>query len=126
MASRAQICAVCDAYIAAVGAGDSDGVMALYAAAPQIEDPVGSEPRVGRDAVRTFYEGNAGVPLKCRRIGPITVVGSRAAFQFRIEVDLGETKLLMTSTDVMTFDDEGLILSMTAYPDAEADPDERP
>ncbi len=53
----------------------------------------------------------------------MTVVGDRAAFQFRIEVPLGDDEMVMTSTDVMTFDEEGRIVTMTAYPDAEADPD---
>jgi hypothetical protein len=29
----------------------------------------------------------------------------------------------MTSTDVMSFDGEGRIISLTAYPDPDADPD---
>ena len=57
------------------------------------------------------------------RIGPACVVGNEVAFQFRIDIDLGGTAIKMTSTDVMTFDDDGLITSMRAYPDGEADPD---
>jgi steroid delta-isomerase len=114
---------VCDRYIAAVAAGDVDAVLALYADDATIEDPVGTDPKHGKEELRAFYAANAGIELTMRRLGPATVVGNRAAFQFGIWVDLGDRKITMTSTDVMTFDDEGRITSMTAYPDFEADPD---
>jgi steroid Delta-isomerase len=124
MADRDQIVSVCDRYVAAVQAGDPQGVLDLYADEPRIEDPVGSEPLVGREAVHAFYAQHSGVELRLERIGPVTVVGNRAAFQFRIEVPLGDTTLVMASTDIMTFDDDGRILTMVAYPDSDAFPDE--
>jgi steroid delta-isomerase len=126
MADRARIVAICDRYIAAVASGDPDQVMQLFADEPTVEDPVGSEPRLGRDAIRAFYAQNSQVKMFLRRVGAVTVVGSRAAFQFRIEVPLGDKSLVMASTDVMTFDDEGRILTMTAYADGEANPDAPP
>jgi steroid delta-isomerase len=123
MTDRARLVSTCDRYLAAVASGDPDAVLELFGDQPRIEDPVGSEPRIGREPVREFYAQNSGVEMRLHRIGPVTVVGSRAAFQFRIEVPLGEDTLVMASTDVMTFDEDGRILTMTAYPDAEADPD---
>jgi len=123
MTDRSAISAVCDAYIAAVASGDVDGVMSLYADDPRVEDPVGSEPRIGSDAVRAFYAQSSAYTFAARRIGPVTVVGDRAAFQFRIDVPLGDTTLKMTSTDIMSFDADGRIVTMVAYPDADADPD---
>ena len=123
MSDRARLVAVCDRYLAALASGDPDAVLELFGDQPRIEDPVGSEPRLGREAVREFYAANQGVELRLRRLGPVTVVGDRAAFQFRIEVPLGEDTLVMASTDVMTFDEAGRILTMTAYPDGDADPD---
>jgi steroid Delta-isomerase len=123
MADRSTICSVCDRYIAAVSAGDVEAIMALYGDDPVVEDPVGTEPKVGRDAVRAFYEQNSKFTFSAARIGPVTVVGPRAAFLFRIDVPLGEQTLKMASTDVMSFDDDGRILTMTAYADGEADPD---
>ena len=123
MPDRSSICAVCDRYIAAVAAGDVDAVLALYADDPRVEDPVGSEPRIGRDAVRAFYAQGAAFTFSAQRIGPVTVVGDRAAFQFRIDVPLGDTTLKMASTDIMSFDAGGRILTMVAYPDGDADPD---
>lgn len=126
MADRAQIVDICDRYVAGVAAGDVDAVMALYAADPTVEDPIGSEPKRGRDAVRAFYQGvvDMGVKLSMARIGPVCVVGNEAAFMFRIDVDLGDTTMTMATADTMVFDDDGLIVSMRAYADGEAHPDQ--
>jgi steroid delta-isomerase len=48
------------------------------------------------------------------------VAGNQAAFQFRIDVDLGDTTLSLASTDVMTFDEAGKVTAMVAYSDSEA------
>jgi steroid delta-isomerase len=126
MTDRAQIVDICDRYVAGVAAGDVDAVMALYGADPTVEDPIGSEPKRGRDAVRAFYQGvvDMGVKLSMARIGPVCVVGNEAAFMFRIDVDLGETTMTMATADTMVFDDDGLIVSMRAYADGEANPDQ--
>lgn len=125
MASREELVAVCDRYVELVSAQDVDGIMALYADDCWVEDPIGSERKFGREVIRDFYEGitKLGVTPVMRRIGPVTVCGGEAAFQFRIDIDLGDNQIAMTSTDVMTFDDEGRITSMRAYADGEANPD---
>lgn len=125
MADRAQLVEVCDRYVELLTACDADGIMELYAPDCWIEDPVGSERKVGHDVIRAFYAGMADLPIRASmtRIGPVCVSAGEAAFQFRIDIDLGETVIKMTSTDVMTFDDEGRITSMRAFPDRDADPD---
>lgn len=126
MTERTAIVDICDRYIAAVAAGDVDAVMALYGADPVVEDPIGSEPKRGRDEVRAFYQGvvDMGVKLSMARLGPVCCVGNEAAFMFRIDVDLGETTMSMATADTMVFDDAGLIVSMRAYADGEANPDQ--
>ena len=125
MADRSHLVSVCDRYVQLVSDGDTDGILELYADDCWIEDPIGSEKKVGKDALREFYAGISQLEVNpvMRRIGPVCVCGGEAAFQFRIDIDLGETKIAMTSTDVMTFDDEGRITSMRAFADGEADPD---
>jgi steroid delta-isomerase len=115
--------AVCDAYLVGLSAGDADAIMELYAEHPTIEDPIGSEPKVGRDAIRAFYVESAAHKYTARRIGPVNVVGNHAAFQFRIDLVIGDVTIKLSSTDVMTFDEGGKVVYMVAYPDAEADPD---
>lgn len=125
MTDRAQLVSICDRYVQLVSDGDTDGILDLYADDCWIEDPIGSEKKVGKDALREFYAGigKLDVTPVMTRIGPVCVCGGEAAFQFRIDIDLGETKIAMTSTDVMTFDDDGRITSMRAFADGDADPD---
>jgi len=125
MATRDQICATCDQYVALLSKGDSDGIVALYDPNARVEDPVGSEPKNGHDAIREFYSGVSEVSLTATRLGPVTVVGHEAAFQFRIDIPIGANgtdTMSMVATDVMTFDQAGKIIAMKAY----ADPDARP
>jgi steroid Delta-isomerase len=125
MATRDELVAVCDRYVELVSNQDTDAIMELYADDCWIEDPIGSDRKVGREVIREFYESitKLGVTPVMRRIGPVTVCGGEAAFQFRIDIDLGDTQIAMATTDVMTFDDAGKITSMRAFADGEADPD---
>lgn len=125
MADRAHLVATCDRYVQLVSDGDVDGVLSLFADDCWIEDPIGSERKVGKEALRAFYAGIAdlGVTPVMTRMGPVCVAGGEAAFQFRIDIDLGDTAIAMTTTDVMTFDDDGRITTMRAFADGEAHPD---
>jgi len=125
MADRAHIVAACDRYVQHVSDQDTDAILELFADDCWIEDPIGTEKKVGKDALREFYDGikGLGVTPVMARIGPVCVSGNEAAFQFRIDIDLGETKIAMTSTDAMVFDEAGRIVSMRAYADGEANPD---
>jgi steroid delta-isomerase len=122
MATRDEICATCDQYIALLSKGDTEGIVALYDPNARVEDPLGSEPKHGHDAIRAFYAGVAGVTLTATRLGPVTVVGHEAAFQFRIDVPLGEETMSMVATDLMTFDEGGKVIAMRAYADPDAQP----
>jgi len=125
MADRSHIVSVCDRYVELVSAGDTDGVLELFADDCWIEDPIGTEKKVGKDALREFYDGIKALDVTpaMTRIGPVCVCANEAAFQFRIDIDLGEAKIAMTSTDTMVFDEAGMIVSMRAYADGEANPD---
>lgn len=101
-------------YVERLASGDVDGVMALYAAAPRVEDPVGREPAVGREAVRALYASAAG-RLQVELTGPIRVAGREAAFPMRARVDLGERQVEMDVIDVMCFDEDGRVQSMRAF-----------
>jgi steroid delta-isomerase len=122
MATREEICAVCDQYVALLSKADTEAIVDLYHPNARIEDPLGSEPKNGHEKIREFYAGISGVNLTATRLGPVTVVGHEAAFQFRIDVPLGEETLSMVTTDLMSFDESGKITAMTAYADGEAKP----
>lgn len=122
MPTRAEICQRCDDYLAAVSAHDPDAIVALFAADAEQVDPVGTPPNVGHEQIRDFFTRTTAVGFTLTRTGPITVVGHHAAFQFRADFD-DPGLAAITSTDVLTFDDQGRITSLVAYPDGEADPD---
>jgi steroid Delta-isomerase len=122
MATRDEICAVCDQYIALLSKGDVEGIVALYDAAARVEDPLGTPPKNGHDQIREFYAGVSGVSITATRLGPVTVVGHEAAFQFRVDVPVGEDTISMVTTDLMTFDDSGKVVAMKAYADMDAKP----
>jgi steroid delta-isomerase len=122
MATRDEICAVCDQYIALLSKGDVDAIVDLYDAGARVEDPLGTPPKNGHDEIRGFYAGVSGVNLTATRLGPVTVVGHEAAFQFRVDVPLGEDTISMVTTDLMTFNEAGKVVSMKAYADMDAKP----
>jgi steroid delta-isomerase len=122
MATREEIVAVCDQYVALLSKADAEGIVALYAPDAQVEDPLGTPKKNGHAEIRAFYESFGGTPITATRLGPVTVVGLEAAFQFRVDVDLGSETVSMVTTDLMTFNDNAQVVSMTAYADMEAKP----
>jgi steroid delta-isomerase len=115
--SRDEIVADVEAYLAALGAGDFAAIHAMYGDEPTIEDPIGSPPMVGRKAMEDFYTSNFKVRY-VERLGPISVCGNHAGFQFQIEISLGDNSPHTTIiTELMRFAADGKIESMVAVPD---------
>jgi steroid delta-isomerase len=105
---------VIEQYVARVATGTTEEVLALYAEGATVEDPVGSEVRTTREAIREFYAGlealeQAGDVLSVR------IAGGEAAFLFELRTRVGEQTYTLAPIDVMTFDDDGAITSMRAY-----------
>jgi steroid delta-isomerase len=104
---------VFERYCELVSAGDADAVAQLYAADAVVEDPVGSEPHRGRDAIRAFYRASAGsVTLELE--GRVRVAGSHGAAAM-VARPKADPQVRVETLDVMTFDDEGLVTTMRAY-----------
>jgi steroid Delta-isomerase len=122
MTSREEMCAQCDAYVAAVAARDIEAILKVFAPDATQEEPIGTAARIGHDGIRSFFAESAAVPFTVSRLGPITVSGRVAAFQIRVDFE-GQVMAPMTSTDVVTFDEVGLIKSIVAIPDLAAHPD---
>jgi steroid delta-isomerase len=102
-------------YLELVSAGRSDAIAELYADDATVEDPVGGEVHIGRQAVRGFYENLAGVKAVAEVV-TLRALGHEAAFFWNLTVDLGEgNKMRIDIISVMSFDGEGKITSMKAY-----------
>ncbi|TQF74646.1 steroid delta-isomerase [Rhodococcus spelaei] len=114
MASPDDIRAAVTRYLAAVGGGTSADVAALYADDATLEDPVGTEPKVGREAIEKFYSALDAVQNTTELLS-LRVAGNSAAFHFRVVTDTGEQTVTIEPIDVMTFDDQARITSMRAF-----------
>lgn len=115
MADAQQIRQLYDRYPEMVTKGDLEGILALYADDASIEDPIGSELRVGKDAIRAFYESSAG-SVTMKRSGPVRVAGSEAAAPLVVLMGPeGEQQQALDIISVMVFREDGKIDSMRAF-----------
>ena len=103
----------CEQYVSLIGDEDVDAMVALFADDCTVEDPVGSELRVGRDDVRAFYATLPETGATASLAGPEHVEPDAKAAAFAFDIDTGG--FVMHVIDVRTFDDDGRITSMTAY-----------
>ncbi|MFI0446509.1 nuclear transport factor 2 family protein [Actinomadura sp. 6N118] len=114
MPSEEQIRAAVTRYLKAVSSGTADDIASCYAEMATLEDPVGSEPRRGRDSIRAFYSDIVTVRRHAELL-TIRVAGSSAAFHFLVRTELPDQTVDISPIDVMTFDEEVQITSMRAF-----------
>lgn len=105
---------IIDSYLAALAAGDLDGVLALYADGATVEDPVGSPPIAGSEALAAFYQVAVDRVTAARTLGPVRCAGSEFAVPFEIEADFG-AKVAIEIIDVFTVNEADKITSMRAF-----------
>lgn len=101
-------------YLGAVATGSATDIAALYASNATVEDPVGSEPHRGHDAIAQFYSALDGAQISTELLH-LRVAGCNAAFHFRVATKAGGQTFIIEPIDVMTFDSDGLITSMRAF-----------
>lgn len=101
-------------YIELIGKGRADDLVELYADDATVEDPVGGEVHIGRQAIHGFYSAVNDVQRECELVS-LRVAGNEAAFQFRLTVTAGEHRMVIEPIDVMVFDDGGKVTAMKAY-----------
>jgi len=101
-------------YIELVAKGSAGELAELYADAATVEDPVGGEVHIGRQAIHGFYSAVSDVQRECELVS-LRVAGNEAAFQFRLTVIAGEHRMVIEPIDLMVFDDRGKVTAMKAY-----------
>lgn len=114
MPSAEHITDTVNRYIELVAKGSADDLVELYADDATVEDPVGGEVHIGRQAIHGFYAAVNELQRECELL-TLRVAGNEAAFQFRLTVTAGEHRLVIEPIDVMVFDGQGKIASMKAY-----------
>jgi steroid delta-isomerase len=101
-------------YLELVGEAKSDEIADLYADDATVEDPVGGEVHIGRQAIRGFYAAMEAVQRQCELV-TLRVAGHEAAFHFKLTVTAGDSRMLIEPIDVMVFGGDGKITAMKAY-----------
>ena len=113
-ASAEQIHDVIEQYVARVAGGTTDEILELFAEGATVEDPVGTEVRATREAIREFYAGLEALEQE-GHIVTARIAGGQAAFLFELATKAGDQTYTLAPIDVMTFDDDAKITSMKAY-----------
>lgn len=106
-------------YIAALNEHDMEAIDALYADNATLEDPVGSEPKQGKEAILEFYKVGFDAKISARLTGPVRLAGGNAVFPFVVELNPGNGEMRIDIIDQFTFDSDGKVLSMKAFWGAE-------
>jgi steroid delta-isomerase len=119
MADANHIRAVYESYPKLVTNADIDAIVELYAEDGKIEDPIGSDLYVGRDAIRSFYEAAIGA-VEMKQTGPVRVAGNEAAVPLVVLIGEGERRMALEIISAMVFDEAGRIASMRAWWSADA------
>jgi steroid delta-isomerase len=110
MDSAARIKVVHD-YVAAYNAADLDAMLALYEPDASMEDPVGSEPARGRDAIAALYRLGFDMGVKLELEGPVRCAGNSVAFPMVGRTAGGRLHII----DVFDLTPAGRIGRMRAY-----------
>ena len=109
---------VFERYGALVTAGDTDGIVALYAPDAVVRDPVDGPEHRGHAAIRAFYQSGfdaMGGGIRMTLDGNVRIAGRHGAAAY-VARTVNHSEIFETDTlDVMLFDDAGLIVSMDAY-----------
>lgn len=110
-----QIAAAMQQYVDSITEGDLEAILDIFSDDAVVEDPVGSEPKRGKEALREFYqmtiesvetmilEGN---PRARNQWGACAMLAYPAGMDGKMEVE---------TLDVMEFDESGKVIAMTAY-----------
>ncbi len=114
MATTDDVTKVVRRYLEEVASGTGRSIANLYAEGATVEDPVGSDPHRGSEAIATFYSAIEQAE-RATELLTIRVAGGSAAFHFRVTTKVNGQTIVVEPIDVMTFDDDLKITSMRAF-----------
>jgi len=106
------------AYLESYRTGDIEARLALFAKDASFEDPVGTDPIIGREALKTFWTAGAHFDI-AMELQTLAVNGSEAAFLFVAtlrapQADAVTLRVIAT----LAVNKQGLISRMRAYFDS--------
>lgn len=106
------------AYLASFATGDIEARAALFAANVRVEDPVGSDPIVGIDTLRAFWNASGGALKVTAEPKRIVVCGNEACFEFTATLNASGDRAVILCIETIKLDADGLITEMRAFFDA--------
>lgn len=115
MPTPAQMEAAVHAYVAAFEAGDPDVAAAIFAEDAVVEDPIGTEPTVGKAAIRQFYAQSMATGAKLHLTGPVRVAAAHAAFAMQVRLHWDGKDMAIDVIDTFAFNEAGKVTEMKAY-----------
>ena len=104
-------------YVERFNAGDREAWLALFAPDATLEDPVGSDPRVGIEAIGEFWDfvRSLAEAVELRLLDLVKPGGDEVAFTVRIVSTVGGAQLFVDVIEIQTYDEQGRITSMRAF-----------
>jgi steroid delta-isomerase len=114
MPSAEQITQTVTRYLELAASGRADDIADLYTSDATVEDPVGGEVHIGRQAIHGFYANVENLDRKSELVA-LRVSGNEAACLWRLTVNIRGKGMIIEPINVMTFDDDAKITSMKAY-----------
>ena len=117
MPTAERVRGVFERYVAAISTGDHDTALGLFASGATAHDPVDGPLLTLPDGLRAVLTGSADAILGVKFAGPVSISADcrHAAAPLSAEVNFGDGARIMSVVDVLTFDDDGRITSLTAY-----------
>ena len=113
MPSVAEMRATVDKYLELVASGTAEQITDLYADDATVEDPVGTDPHVGREGVLAFYKVIE--PFKrSTELVSFKAAGNVAVFEFHIVTYFDTMTIELNPVDIMEFGGDGLVTRMRA------------
>jgi steroid Delta-isomerase len=101
-------------YVDLLSSGSADDIVDLFAENATVEDPVGGEVRVGRQALRAFFAELQKLD-RTVKLDMLRVAGLEAAFVFTITFAVGDSQMRLQPVDTAVFDAQGKIASLRSY-----------
>ncbi|MGB8402667.1 MAG: nuclear transport factor 2 family protein [Mycobacterium sp.] len=121
MASADRIRNVVARYVELLAAHEPEKIVDLFAENATIEDPVGTELKIGRQSMVDFYAVLASMEEISVEFLWSKVAADTAVFAFKLRAGTGAYGYELSPVDIMTFDDDAKIVSLRAVWDPAAD-----
>ena len=115
MPSPEQMEAAVHTYVEAFAKGDPELAVGIFADDAVIEDPIGTEPKVGKAAIREFYTQSMATGATLHLAGPVRVAAAHAAFAMQVRLHWDGKDMAIDVIDTFAFDDAGKVKEMKAY-----------